>query len=314
MIPSNLTCKNTFFDIPEETDVPEGPATWPKTSWWRSSSSRAAEWLDSQVYTLSEPEPSMLSSPEVWPYAEALGALPAPPMGSPMPPSPDFFERRGFDARFTFGAHLVGRTSPGMTTISESTDGPGEGCTPSLTENSTTPLRLGSDYFDDTPTPSPLDKTYGHSPSHFEGLMKKDLARTDPAPTRPPEQPPTLPAARCVLHGATGYGLWLHSHAFLMEAMEQQVGHDSQKAQRKKTLPKPLPQGKGPLPAGLLLPGQVHKIPTNDEDSPGRLRRKRGNREGKEVEFRSDDPYNSMPSAAFIDLGLLERQPPRPQP
>lgn len=99
-----------------------------------------------------------------------------------------------------------------------------------------------------------------------------------------------------------------------MEAMEQQVGHDSQKAQRKKTLPKPLPQGKGPLPAGLLLPGQVHKIPTNDEDSPGRLRRKRGNREGKEVEFRSDDPYNSMPSAAFIDLGLLERQPPRPQP
>eukprot|EP00913_Durusdinium_trenchii_P013434 g12615.t1 len=298
----------------------------------------------------------MLSSPEVWPYAEALGALPAPPMGSPMPPSPDFFERRGFDARFTFGAHLVGRTSPGMTTISESTDGPGEG--------------------------------------HFEGLMKKDLARTDPAPTRPPEQPPTLPAnlvsarpgpppeappgrpadasertpegapglgdpndpdpfrmswarlkppllstsapelggpglaaptaaeaaaasaAASALAAVTaglwpplgplpgplgplppmsayappaeqpGYGLWLHSHAFLMEAMEQQVGHDSQKAQRKKTLPKPLPQGKGPLPAGLLLPGQVHKIPTNDEDSPGRLRRKRGNREGKEVEFR----------------------------
>lgn len=37
----------------------------------------------------------MLSSPEVWPYAEALGALPAPPMGSPMPPSPDFFEPLG---------------------------------------------------------------------------------------------------------------------------------------------------------------------------------------------------------------------------
>mmetsp|Transcript_26712 Transcript_26712/g.60329 ORF Transcript_26712/g.60329 Transcript_26712/m.60329 type:complete len:405 (-) Transcript_26712:82-1296(-) len=71
---------------------------------------------------------------------------------------------------------------------------------------------------------------------------------------------------------------------------------------------------KFPLPAGLLLPGQVaphggrQVLPFGDgeEASPSR-RRKRGSRESKEPDMSEDDPSGFMPTAAFIDLGVLQR-------
>lgn len=106
-----------------------------------------------------------------------------------------------------------------------------------------------------------------------------------------------------------GFGLWPHGQS-CMDVMHQK---------------EPLPRKKGaggaggagatpsnqkvPLPAGLLLPGEVSKPPAVDgEESPCKARRKRGGRESKDPNISGDDPHGLLPSGAFIDLGLLERR------
>ncbi|OLQ05581.1 hypothetical protein AK812_SmicGene11193 [Symbiodinium microadriaticum] len=81
-------------------------------------------------------------------------------------------------------------------------------------------------------------------------------------------------------------------------------------------VPKPK-EPKSPLPAGPLLPGQVGNssakstvarvtVADGEESSPNR-RRKRGSRESKDPDISEDDPHGLLPTAAFVDLGVLLR-------
>eukprot|EP00435_Cladocopium_sp_Y103_P054673 s391_g17.t2 len=111
-----------------------------------------------------------------------------------------------------------------------------------------------------------------------------------------------------------GFGLWPHGQSY-MDVMHQK---EPQMPRKKgggaasgagSTTPSRPSNQKAPLPAGLLLPGEVSKPPGVDgEDSPCKARRKRGGRESKDPDISGDDPYGLLPSGAFIDLGLLERR------
>lgn len=100
-----------------------------------------------------------------------------------------------------------------------------------------------------------------------------------------------------------GFGLWPHGQSCM------DVMHQKEPLPRKKGAGGAGSNQKVPLPAGLLLPGEVSKPPAVDgEESPCKARRKRGGRESKDPNISGDDPHGLLPSGAFIDLGLLERR------
>eukprot|EP00931_Biecheleriopsis_adriatica_P083349 TRINITY_DN5692_c0_g1_i2.p1 TRINITY_DN5692_c0_g1~~TRINITY_DN5692_c0_g1_i2.p1 ORF type:complete len:537 (+),score=90.07 TRINITY_DN5692_c0_g1_i2:55-1665(+) len=83
----------------------------------------------------------------------------------------------------------------------------------------------------------------------------------------------------------------------------------------------PGPVAAGPVPVGPLVPGQVGSAAqsaSGEPSSPGqsvsddvastsphKARRRRGSRDSKEPDMSPDDPAGCLPTAAFIDLGVL---------
>lgn len=361
MVPNGLTCKNTFFDIPEDdADLPEGPATCPPASdgWWPSSSSSrlgsdGPSWPSSPAFfdlpTLGETDQTVLNTPDPWmdslvhrfgeplaPNNGSYGATPSPPLMTP-----DWFERMPMKTseRFPFDP-VVGKMT------ASTPDGRSSSGRSPPSENNSTIARQTPDPFEDTP--SPVEASYGRSPSRFDQLLAAEVGRSGDASERSPQRqgsdlsdslglpwgtlpkpmllatapngPPATgmplapigPIAPMVppmgfippypLAPDGGYGFWPFPQGY--DTLNPKV-HESRK---KGGQPRPSP--KAPLPAGLLLPGQVSKPGGADEDSPCKSRRKRGGRECKEPEISGDDRYGLLPSAAFIDLGLLERLKP----
>lgn len=201
MIPNGLTCKNTFFDIPEDADLPEGPATCPPSSdgWWPSSSSRPSSdgpsWPSSPGFfdlpTLNEtdstdstvlPSPPVLNTPEAWmdsfvhrpgPFGELRAAM-AAATPSPVLQTPDWFERvsamkpqqaQSFDV---LGKATTASLSDGCSSSAKS---PGE---------TSTIAQRTPDPFEDTPSP------YSRSPiSRFEWLLAAEVGKSDASERSP---------------------------------------------------------------------------------------------------------------------------------
>eukprot|EP00434_Breviolum_minutum_P043658 symbB.v1.2.038930.t1/scaffold6247.1/size28174/1 len=201
MVPNGLTCKNTFFDIPEDdADLPEGPATCPPASdgWWPSSSSSrlgsdGPSWPSSPAFfdlpTLGETDQTVLNTPDPWmdslvhrfgeplaPNNGSYGATPSPPLMTP-----DWFERMPMKTseRFPFDP-VVGKMT------ASTPDGRSSSGRSPPSENNSTIARQTPDPFEDTP--SPVEASYGRSPSRFDQLLAAEVGRSGDASERSPQR------------------------------------------------------------------------------------------------------------------------------